>query len=142
MTPREWEDLCDGCGWCCVFKLDLDEEDAKDVGRAPGVHQTNTCCRLLDTATCRCSNYVERHKHVPDCIVLNAENVGEAVDWLPESCAYRRVKDGKGLEDWHWLVSGSRETVHEAGKSASNRVISDEGIDDDDLADYIVDWKI
>lgn len=130
MTPEEWESLCDGCGLCCLHKL----EDA-DSGQ---ISYTNVACRLLDTTTCRCRNYKIRKKLVPDCVVLNPDQVSE-FHWLPSTCAYRLVSKGKDLFSWHPLVSGSPDTVHEAGISVQGRAISER--DAGDLEDHVVTWE-
>lgn len=117
LTRAEWESLCDGCGKCCLHKV----EDA-DTGE---VHATNVACRLLDRHSGRCSSYRGRHAFVPDCIRLTSANV-ERLAWLPTTCAYRLRSEGKPLPDWHYLVSGSRETVHEAGKSVRGWTIGED----------------
>jgi uncharacterized cysteine cluster protein YcgN (CxxCxxCC family) len=131
MTPQEWESLCDGCGRCCLVKL----ED-EDTGI---IYTTDVSCRLLDCSTCRCTDYANRHQLVDDCIKLDPDNVDE-LGWLPATCAYRLVWEGKPLEDWHPLVSGSSETVHEAGISVRGRVTNETEVEIDDLPDRIVDW--
>ncbi len=129
MTPQEWESLCDGCGRCCLHKLRDDDTLALSF--------TNVACRLLDLDTCRCSKYEQRHRYVPDCVSLTPAMVRE-IDWLPPSCAYRRVAEGRDLAWWHPLVSGSPDTVHTAGVSARGRTISERsaGL----LEHHIVDW--
>jgi len=114
MTRAEWESLCDGCGRCCLHKL----RDAQTDELA----WTEVACRLLDTHSCLCGDYANRKTYVPDCIKLTAKKV-MAIDWLPPSCAYRLVADGQDLFWWHPLVSGSPETVHEAGVSVRDRVV-------------------
>jgi uncharacterized cysteine cluster protein YcgN (CxxCxxCC family) len=131
MTPQEWESLCDGCGRCCLVKL----ED-EDTGI---IYTTDVSCRLLDCSTCRCTDYANRHQLVDDCIKLDPDNVDE-LGWLPATCAYRLVWEGKPLEDWHPLVSGSSETVHEAGISVRGRVTNETEVEVDDLPDRIADW--
>jgi uncharacterized cysteine cluster protein YcgN (CxxCxxCC family) len=131
MTPQEWESLCDGCGRCCLVKL----ED-EDTGI---IYTTDVSCRLLDCSTCRCTDYANRHQLVDDCIKLDPDNVDE-LGWLPATCAYRLVWEGKPLEDWHPLVSGSSETVHEAGISVRGRVTNETEVEVDDLPHRIVDW--
>ena len=131
MTTQEWEALCDGCGKCCLHKI----EDI-DSGR---VYYTNVACRLLDLETCRCKDYVHRMEKVKDCFVLTHKIVQE-VNWLPETCAYRKIAEGESLEWWHPLISGDSKTVHQAGVSVCGRVISEEVIDPDDIEDMVVDW--
>lgn len=131
MTPREWESLCDGCGRCCLVKLE--DEDTGDI------YTTDVSCRLLDCASCRCTDYANRHQLVDDCIKLDPGNV-EELGWLPETCAYRLIWEGKPLHDWHPLVSGRRESVHEAGISVAGKVTSEVDVDVDDLPDRITDW--
>ncbi len=132
MTRREWESLCDGCGKCCLLKVEYE-----DTGE---VHATSVSCRLLDRDTCRCSDYPNRKRHVPDCILLTPDMVGN-LSWLPSTCAYRVLSEGGDLAWWHPLVSGDPETVHEAGISIRQRTISEDEAGDD-LQDWIVDWKL
>jgi uncharacterized cysteine cluster protein YcgN (CxxCxxCC family) len=132
MTKREWESLCDGCGRCCLNKL----EDI-DTG---ATFFTNVACKLFDAGSCRCKDYAHRKAKVPDCVQLTPRGVPRIV-WLPPSCAYRLVAEGKDLYWWHHLVSGSRETVHEAGVSVRGReTVSEVGVPDEKLEDHIVNW--
>lgn len=128
LDRAEWEALCDGCGKCCLHKLEDDE-----TGR---LYPTNVACRLLDRQSCQCSNYKMRKTLVPDCVRLDINRMRE-IDWLPSTCAYRLRGDGKPLADWHYLVSGSRETVHEAGISVRGWTISED--DAGDLEFHLVD---
>jgi uncharacterized protein len=132
MSRDEWESLCDGCARCCLVKLE--DEDTGDI------HFTDIGCRLLDAKTCRCRDYSRRNRRVPDCVKLTPAAV-RALTWLPVTCAYRLVAEGKDLPDWHPLVSGSTDSVHEAGASVRGRVVAGE----DDIAqelwpDRIVKW--
>lgn len=132
MTPREWESLCDGCGRCCLNKLE--EEDTKEI------FFTDVVCKLFDAGTCRCSDYKNRQRRVPDCVKLTPEEVAD-YNWLPPTCGYRLLAEGKDLMWWHPLVSGSAETVHEAGVSLRGRTIfSERGVPDAYLEDHIVKW--
>jgi uncharacterized cysteine cluster protein YcgN (CxxCxxCC family) len=129
MTQAEWESLCDGCGKCCLNKLiDTDTEE---------LFFTNVACRLLDTKSCQCTRYKDRSKLVKDCIPLTPRNV-KTIRWLPDTCAYRLVAQGKDLYDWHHLVCGDRNAVHRAGMSARGRIISEK--DAGELEDHLVDW--
>lgn len=128
MSRAEWESLCDGCGRCCLHKL----EDI-DSGR---LFYTSVVCRLFDDERCRCTRYAERNRLVPDCLVLTPDNL-DGIDFLPETCAYRLLNEGRDLPDWHPLVSGDPESVHRAGVSVRGKVISETYVHPDDLANYI-----
>lgn len=135
MTTEEWESLCDGCGKCCLLKVEY--EDTKEI------LATSVACKLLDLNSCRCQNYSERKRYVPDCIDLRKKKLS-TLPWLPKTCAYRLIDEGEDLEWWHPLVSGSTETVHEAGISVRHKVISEDDLEDidEDLPRYVVDWKL
>lgn len=132
LSADEWEALCDGCGKCCVAKLE--DEDTGDI------HWTSVGCRLFDAASCRCGNYSARQHLVSDCVQLTPQNV-QTIAWLPQTCAYRLVAEGKDLHWWHHLVSGSRHTVHEAGISMKGRISASETdmADTDDYLDHMLD---
>lgn len=131
MTRREWEALCDGCGKCCLNKL----EDA-DTGE---VALTCVACRLLDDHSCRCAQYDIRHQFVPECIVLRPDNIDDHAYWMPETCAYRLLWDGKQLKWWHPLVSGDPETVHSAGVSVRGITVSEFETPEDEWENHIIE---
>ena len=131
MSDAEWEALCDGCGKCCLNKLE--DEDSGEVAL------TRVACRLLDDTTCRCAQYKIRHQFVPDCIVLKPSNIDSHLYWMPQTCAYRLLHEGKALEDWHPLISGTADSVHDAGVSMRGRTVSEFDVADDDWEDHIID---
>ena len=131
MDEGQWESLCDGCGKCCVLKL----EDA-DTGV---VHYTDVSCKLLDCQTARCTKYAERKKHVSDCVLLTPDNLS-MLSWMPKSCAYRLIYENKDLPDWHPLVTGNLESTRLAGHSVAARVVTETSVDEDDLPNHIINW--
>jgi hypothetical protein len=140
MTDAEWESLCDGCGRCCLIKLEEDVPKARAAEAA--IYFTDIGCRLLDSASCRCRDYPNRNAQVPDCVRLTAKVVGE-IGWLPPTCAYRRLDEGRDLLWWHPLVSGDPDTVHTAGVSVRGRVRLDEdAVPEKHYEDHIVDWPL
>jgi uncharacterized protein len=128
LDRTEWEALCDGCGKCCLHKL----EDAVTGEMYP----TNVACKLLDRRSSRCTDYRDRRAYVPDCVRLTLKKLAK-IDWLPSTCAYRLRAEGRPLEAWHYLISGSRETVHEAGISVRGWTISED--EAGDLEHHLVD---
>jgi uncharacterized protein len=131
LTPREWEALCDGCGKCCLNKL----EDA-DTGE---LFFTRIACRLLDDETCRCGQYEERKRFVPECVVLTPRSLSKVAYWMPSTCAYRLRHEGKPLYDWHPLISGRSESVHEAGESVRGWTLPEYEIPEEDWEDHIIE---
>ena len=131
MDSREWESLCDGCARCCMIKLE--DEDTSEV------HYTSLVCDLLDLDACRCTRYPQRHELVPDCIEFDAD-LAETLNWLPDTCAYRRLAEGLDLADWHPLVSGRRETVHEAGISVRGKVVPQSSVPEDEHTEHVIVW--
>jgi uncharacterized cysteine cluster protein YcgN (CxxCxxCC family) len=131
MSRQEWEALCDGCGRCCLHKL----EDC-ETGR---VYYTRVACRLLDLESCRCTDYEHRQARVPDCVRIDRDSLRES-SWLPGTCAYRRLAEGRSLAWWHPLVSGSQETVRRAGISVSGRVLPEAQVAPDGLEEHVIRW--
>jgi uncharacterized cysteine cluster protein YcgN (CxxCxxCC family) len=129
LSREEWEALCDGCAKCCLHRLE--DEDTREI------HFTNVACQLLDQETCRCGNYAERSVLVPDCITLTPR-ILEDPYWLPSTCAYRLLAEGKELPWWHPLVSGDPETVFQSGNSVSGRVICE--TEADNLEHHLIEW--
>ena len=130
MTKEEWEALCDGCGKCCLLKL----ED-EDTGQ---VHYTNITCRLFDPETRRCGNYALRRQLVKGCVMLTPENLDDAAEWMPQSCAYRRLYEGRGLANWHPLVSGRPESVREAGIAVAPPLVPEYEVAEEDWEDHVL----
>lgn len=131
LNKKEWEDLCDGCGKCCLNKLEEDDSDK--------TYYTNVVCKLFDIKKCQCRDYQNRKKLVPDCIKLNPKNLHK-FDWLPKSCSYRLVSEGKDLPEWHHLKSGNKNTIHRSRQSIMYKkiVLESKKID---LEDYVTDWE-
>ena len=132
MTQAEWEALCDGCGRCCLLKVE--DEDTGEI------YLTRLSCRLLDPVSCRCRDYGRRQSLVPDCISLTVDKLDQ-LQWLPETCAYRRLHEGRGLAWWHPLVSGDPDTVHAAGVSVRGRAVTETDKRLLSIEDFLVnDW--
>jgi uncharacterized cysteine cluster protein YcgN (CxxCxxCC family) len=128
MSPAEWESLCDGCGLCCLIRFE--DEDTGEI------IPTRVACKLFDDQLCRCSDYERRKTQVPDCIKLTPGNIEDLL-WMPRSCAYRRLHEGRGLASWHPLVSGDPESVHRAGVSIRGQTLSEAMLDDpEDAVDF------
>ena len=133
MTVAEWESLCDGCGLCCLVRFE-DEETGEII-------PTRVHCRLFDPDRCRCTDYAARKEQVPDCIKLTPGNI-EALEWMPPSCAYRRLHEGKDLPHWHPLITGDPDSVHRAGISVRGQTISEAVLaDEEDALDFAA-WDL
>jgi len=130
LSNKEWESLCDGCGRCCLIKLE-DETSGK-------LYYTSIVCAYLDLANCRCTDYAKRSLRQPDCIKLSKDNI-DKLEWMPKTCAYRLLAAGKDLKSWHPLLSGSNDSVHEAGVSVRSFAMLEEG--DEELEQYIINLK-
>ncbi len=131
LDPDEWEALCDGCGKCCLNKLEF--EDTEELAF------TRIACRLLDGETCRCTRYETRHRYVPECVTLTPEKIAGISYWLPATCAYRLRHEGRPLAPWHYLISGDREAVHRAGISVRGWTLSEAAIPEEDWEDHIIE---
>ena len=131
MTAEEWESLCGRCGKCCVLKID-DMDDGT-------VHYTDIACKLLDCGTANCMDYENRRKSVPDCISLTADNLS-SLQWMPDSCAYRRLHEGQDLPAWHPLVTGHPASTRRAGHSVACRVFHESAVEAGDIIDHITEW--
>lgn len=131
MNENEWESLCDKCGKCCVIKLeDFDTQE---------VHYTNVSCKLLCEKSASCKDYENRKSIVPDCIILSPDNLKD-LKWMPETCAYKLLNEGKNLPYWHPLLSGNDKEIVKSGNSVKNRVTNENEIKIKDLPDYIFNW--
>ena len=133
MTRAEWESLCDGCGLCCLVRFE--EEDSGQV------IPTRVHCKLFDAGACVCTDYANRKKQVPDCVKLTPGNI-DALPWMPKSCAYRRLHEGRDLAWWHPLVSGDPESVHRAGVSVRGQTISETSLSDPEDALDFAAWDL
>jgi len=131
MSPTEWESLCDGCGKCCCIRLE-DEDTA-------AIYITDVACKLFDPNTCQCTDYKNRSLKVPDCVTLTPDNVA-ALKWMPRTCAYRLISEGEDLPDYHHLVSGSQNTIHEVGMSVQDAVTSEVFVTEEEQVTRIVIW--
>ncbi|MFV0473979.1 MAG: YcgN family cysteine cluster protein [Pikeienuella sp.] len=134
LDRAEWEALCDGCGRCCLIKLE--DEDTGEIA------YTDVACRLFDDATCRCGNYPLRFQLVKGCVRLSPETIDSDKEWMPKTCAYRLLAEGGDLPEWHYLVSGSRETMRAAGISVHGRTVPEWEVDEEDYEDRIIEGMI
>lgn len=130
LTKPEWEALCDGCGKCCLIKLE--DEDTGEI------NFTNISCRLFDDTTCRCQNYALRKQMVSGCVVLTPENIERIAYWMPSTCAYRLRFDNEPLPDWHPLISSDESSTHTSGNSFQNRTIPEYEVEEDDFENHVI----
>lgn len=131
LSRDEWESLCDHCGKCCLLKLE--DEDTGDV------YYTDVACKLVDPETCHCGDYLQREMLVPDCLKLTPGNL-EQVSWMPLSCAYRRIMEGRGLPDWHHLVCGDKAEIHRRDMSIKGRYVDEREVQD--VEEHVVEWPL
>ncbi|MBW6507329.1 MAG: YcgN family cysteine cluster protein [Rhodobacteraceae bacterium] len=131
LTAPEWEALCDGCGKCCLNKLEFEDDGELAF--------TRVACRLLDGATCRCTSYENRHQFVPECVRMTPASIKAGAYWMPSTCAYRLRFFGKPLPDWHPLLTGDPESVHAAGQSVRGWTVSETDIPEADWESYIIE---
>jgi len=150
MSQNEWESLCDGCAKCCLNKF-IDDEDTDEqtelmstdhLKTGEQVHYSNIACFLLNEKTCQCSQYEKRIFFVPDCVKLSQDNL-ESLFFLPPSCTYRRLHEGRGMPSWHPLLNkGKKSAMHRAGMSVRGKVVKDDDVQLEDFEDYIVSWPL
>ena len=131
MSQQQWESLCDSCGKCCLHKLE--DEDSGEI------LYTSVICQYLQQDSCQCSVYANRQKYLPDCVVLKPDNLAD-LHWMPDTCAYRLLYEGKSLPAWHPLLTGNRQLMAESGNSITGKVISDEHVHEDGLEEFIIRW--
>ena len=131
MTPAEWEALCDGCGKCCLNKLEF--EDTGEVAF------TRVACRLLDGEACRCTRYETRRQYVPECVFLTPKTLARVAYWLPKTCAYKRLHEGRPIPDWHPLLTGDPDSTHKSGNSVRGWTVPEFAVPEEDWEDYIIE---
>ena len=133
LSQSEWESLCDGCAKCCT--ISLEDIDSGEL--------VSTCiaCKCLDLDSCRCNSYQQRSELVPDCIILTPNNLGDYA-WMPQTCAYRLLNEGKQLADWHPLISGNANSVHTTGHSVKGTLVSEYDVHPDELVNFVLEKKL
>ncbi|MFD2166013.1 YcgN family cysteine cluster protein [Thalassotalea euphylliae] len=150
MTRQEWESLCDGCAKCCLHKFIHDESASDEDEFTPTDHMeegeqmvySNIACHLLNDKTCQCTKYAQRTKLVPDCVQLTQDNLDD-VFFMPPSCTYRRIQEGRGIPSWHPLLhKGKKSAMHKAGMSVRGKIVKDDDVFVEDFEDYIVTWPL
>jgi len=135
MHRDEWESLCDHCGKCCLLKLQDAEDDEESV------YYTNVVCNLFDKDDGHCTDYWNRETLVPSCLRLTQDNLS-SLEWMPPSCSYRRIMEGRGLASWHHLITGDKNTIHEKNKSVLGKVVFEKDVNDEELEEHIVTWPL
>ena len=147
MNAEQWEAICDGCAKCCLHKF-IDDEEAitpeptQVINQGEQIHYTNIVCTLLNTKSCECTRYAERSNLVPDCVKLTKDNLDE-IFFMPPSCSYRRLHEGRGLPSWHPLLNkGKKAAMHKAGMSVRGKTVFDHDVDLDQFEDYIAIWPL
>lgn len=133
MTRDEWESLCDHCAKCCLIKLEDDEDDT--------IYYTDIACDLVDKKTCQCSDYWNRTTLVPDCLQLTMDNLDQLY-WMPPTCSYRLIDEGKALPEWHHLITGNKEAIHQAGDSIAGRFFYAKQIKEEEWEEHVVEWPL
>jgi uncharacterized cysteine cluster protein YcgN (CxxCxxCC family) len=148
MSDEQWESICDGCGKCCLHKFIEDEAAEEDmqptehIEQGETIHFTNIVCGLLNTKTCSCSQYHRRTELVPDCVKLTKDNL-DSIFYMPNSCSYRRLYEGRGLPSWHPLLNrGKKAAMHKADMSIRGKTVFDHDVDLEQFEDYIVKWPL
>lgn len=131
MSATEWESLCDGCGKCCLIRLEDDETG--------DIYTTDVHCKLFDNQSCQCTDYPNRKAKVPDCVILKPSTVAQ-LKWMPRTCSYRLLSEGKDLPDWHHLRTGSRNTIHDQGMSVQGATVSEVGLSEAELMERLTVW--
>ncbi len=147
MSNEEWEAVCDGCAKCCLNKFIDDEDEAAEgptdfIREGETVHFTNIACQYLNSNKCECDCYELRTVLVPDCVKLTRENLKD-IFFMPTSCSYRRLQEGRGLPSWHPLLNGGKKSLmHKKQMSVRNKTISERAVSIDDFEDHIVTWPL
>lgn len=140
LSRPEWEQLCDGCARCCLKKLQDDSPDTSAENSVPAIRFTRVVCRYLNQNQCSCKAYKDRHIKVPECLVLDMDNLPASLYWIPDTCAYKLRFQGKPLLPWHPLLTGDRNAMTKAGIAVTGRVLSEQYVHDDGLEEHVIRW--
>lgn len=142
MTRDEWESLCDHCGKCCLVKLQGEDDSSNENNEeSTSIYYTNAVCNLFNKNEGQCSDYANRLERVPSCVRFTQDNLEDLI-YMPLSCAYRRLMEGRDLADWHHLISGDKNTIHQQKKSVLGRVVFEDEVDEEELEEHIVTWPL